>query len=322
MAAREPPHPISQVETLWPRPWFFARLLAFGLLVSLGFWFGAWYFENIRLVPGLIVVSAFFVPLSCVALFFELNVLRNISLYQVCKFVIYGGIVSLLVTLFVDASVTGLNKALGDMSAGIVEEPAKVLAALALLYGARQYKWILNGILVGAAVGAGFAGFESAGYIFQAFLEAAPGDVAPFYGTIAIRAVCSPFMHVVWTASLVGALWRVKGDRPLQLSMLLTKDFLRVLSFVVMLHMLWNSGLLFSRYIRGWPLVFLWLLSFVGSWYLVLLLVKEGLRQVEAAKGTAHTTIQGLDTGMLRQDGQENSALAASGEPIESRSET
>jgi lipoprotein signal peptidase len=69
--------------------------------------------------------------------------------------------------------------------------------------------------------------------------------------------------------------------------MLVNKDFLRILSFVVMLHMLWNSGLLFSRMVKGYPLVFLWLLSLVGSWYLVLLLVQEGLRQVATAKRAA-----------------------------------
>jgi RsiW-degrading membrane proteinase PrsW (M82 family) len=277
--------PLGQVGTHWPRPWFFARLLIFGAFASLGFWFGAWYYENANMIPGLIIVSAFFVPLTCVALFFELNVPRNISFYRVTEFITAGGLVSLIITLFLGSITKALDNLLGAMSAGVIEEPAKVLAAVVLLYRARQYKWTVNGILVGAAVGAGFAGFESAGYIFRSLLG--EEGLGPYYAVIIQRAIFAPFCHVVWTASIVGALWRVKSDRPFQLSMLVNKDFLRILSFVVMLHMLWNSGLLFSRMVKGYPLVFLWLLSLVGSWYLVLLLVQEGLRQVATAKRAA-----------------------------------
>src|SRR5208283_944271 len=105
----------------------------FGLLTTLGFWFGVAEFGNLKMIPGLIVVAAFFVPLSCVTLFFELNVPRNISFYQVTKCIVYGGIVSILVSLLL-YQVTGLNETfLGATSAGLIEETAKVLAAVLLL---------------------------------------------------------------------------------------------------------------------------------------------------------------------------------------------
>jgi RsiW-degrading membrane proteinase PrsW (M82 family) len=289
----------------WPRPWFFWRMLVFGFVILLAFVIGVQAFENANMLPGLMIVGAFFVPLACVALFFEFNVLRDISLYQVLKFIVCGGAVSLVIALLLFAT-TGLNETfLGATSAGIIEEVAKALAAVALLHGARHSKWILNGLLIGAAVGAGFAGFESAGYIFRAFfsdLAEQNDSLTHTYATLFVRALMSPFCHVIWTASVVGALWRVKRDQRFQFSMLLHKDFLRILGFVMALHMLWNSGLLWSssRNIHYKARLILWSTSFIGSWYLAFLLVQEGLWQVRDATLAARKKIARADNNALR----------------------
>ena len=120
---------LATLSSDWPRPWFFWRMLLFGFLVLLIFVVGVQFFEELNMLPGLIVVGAFFVPLACVALFFELNVLRDISLYQVLKLIVAGGAVSLVLTLFLNKA-TELDRLLGAMSAGIVEEIAKVLVAV------------------------------------------------------------------------------------------------------------------------------------------------------------------------------------------------
>jgi hypothetical protein len=36
---------INEIPTEWPRPWFFARMLLFGVLTTLGFWLGFAWFE-------------------------------------------------------------------------------------------------------------------------------------------------------------------------------------------------------------------------------------------------------------------------------------
>ncbi|MEI6713487.1 MAG: PrsW family glutamic-type intramembrane protease [Verrucomicrobiota bacterium] len=283
---------IADVSSEWPKPWFFLRMLIFGLITLVGFCLGLEFFNNPKMIPGLIIVGAFFVPLTCVSLFFEINVVRNISLYQLIKLIVGGGIVSIVIALFLFA-VTDLHQTfLGATSAGVVEEIAKVLAAVFIVRSAAQYKWILNGLLVGAAVGAGFAGFESAGYMFEALLGGLSSNegLGAFYQTLFVRAVFAPFCHVVWTASVVGGLWRVKGDLPFHFNMLLHKDFLRILAFVVLLHMLWNSGMLWvtptnANVFKGQ--IYFWVTSIVGSWYLVFLLVEEGLRQIETVKQKA-----------------------------------
>jgi len=275
---------LDSVSTEWPKPWAFWRILAFGLLVFLGFHFGFVTFENTKLLPGLMIVGAFVVPLSCTALFFEYNVLHNISVYQILKFTLAGGVLSMVAALIL-YQVTSLETFLGATSAGIVEEVAKLLTVVFMLRACKDYRWILNAMVVGSAVGAGFAGFETAGFIFVS-MESGES----MFATLVLRAVSAPFLHVVWTAATAGALWRVRQDKPFDMGMLLDKRFLRVFAFVVLLHMFWNSNLLFMTpkgggYARLW--LFGWAVSLAGSWYLALLLIQDGLRQVKSAKVSA-----------------------------------
>ncbi|MFK9090737.1 PrsW family glutamic-type intramembrane protease [Bacillus salipaludis] len=60
---------------------------------------------------------------------------------------------------------------------GIAEELAK---AVTVIYFVRRlkYKYILNGLLLGAAVGAGFAAFETAGYALRGLLS---GNIQTLY---------------------------------------------------------------------------------------------------------------------------------------------
>src|SRR5262249_46213920 len=66
---------------------------------------------------------------------------------------------------FIGFDVANLNW-LGASQAGIVEETGKLLAVV-LVVRNTKYKYMLNGMVFGAAIGAGFAAFETAGYIMM-----------------------------------------------------------------------------------------------------------------------------------------------------------
>jgi RsiW-degrading membrane proteinase PrsW (M82 family) len=261
--------PLELVEVGWPKPWFFARVLLFVGVVYLGFSFATTEFNNMNLIPGLIMMGSLAVPLATVFLFFELNTPRNVPLPRVLTFFCAGGIASLIVSL-IGYDITSLGW-LGDMQAGIIEEIGKVLA-VALLVRSVRYKYILNGMLFGAAVGAGFAAFETAGYAFRDLL--ASRSVEDMTTLIRLRAFLTPFGHVAWTAIAAGALWRVKGDRPFEPRMLFDKHFLKTISIPIVLHMIWDSPL---------PSPFFSVQIGVGivGWYVVFGLVQEGLHQVK-----------------------------------------
>jgi protease PrsW len=262
---------ITQVDTTWPRPWVFFRIFGGAMLVYMGF-VQAWQqFQAINLIPGAIVVGSFVVPFSVLIFFFETNVRRNVSLYQVIKLLFFGGILSLIFSLIL-FKIIAIN-ALGASVAGLVEEPGKLLALLLVVY-IPKYKYTHNGLLFGAAIGTGFAAFESAGYALTVGLSAGPQAI---FDIILLRGMLAPFAHIVWTAMCGAALWKVKGDRPFTLDMLQDSRFLRIFGIAVLLHMIWNSPLvlpLYSKYI-GLGVV---------AWVVILALIQDGLRQLRIEK--------------------------------------
>lgn len=275
---------ITEVETGWPKPWFFMRVLAFLALIYLGLLITFQQFQNPNLVPGLIMMGALAVPLGTVFLFFELNTPRNVAFHKVLMLVCVGGVVSLFVSLIgFQVSVFGW---LGASQAGIVEEIGKLITVIIVARGTR-YKYILNGILCGAAVGAGFAAFESAGYAFRILWESHSPEA--MMSNITLRAFLTPFGHVAWTAIAAGALWRIKQDRPFNPSMLMDIKFLKAFCIPMILHMLWNSPLPSPFLIRHLVLGAL-------GWYIVFGLVQQGLRQVKGEQQVVTT----VTTGMMR----------------------
>lgn len=261
--------PLSTVEAAWPQPWLFVRtfLATAGVFAML---FVGWrVFESITLLPGLIIVGSFAMPAAVLIFFFEANVVRNVSIVAVLRMVFLGGAASLLFSLI------GFELLdfpwLGAMVAGVVEEPAKLIAVV-LVARQLQHRYILNGMLFGAAIGAGFAAFESAGYAMVAALFAL--DSSDVIDSIVLRGVFSPFAHIVWTAMTAGALWRVRDGKPLSMAHLRDPRFWRVMLLAIVLHTLWNS-----------PIPNLLYLKFVVlgaiAWLICFSLLQEGIAQVK-----------------------------------------
>nr|WP_174729035.1 PrsW family glutamic-type intramembrane protease [Mesobacillus harenae] len=80
-----------------------------------------------------------------------MNVPQNISIYKITKILFTGGILSLIIAVFLFE----FSGSTSVIMVGIVEEAAKVLAIIWFLKD-RQVKYIFNGLLIGAAVGTGF----------------------------------------------------------------------------------------------------------------------------------------------------------------------
>ena len=261
------------IDTNWPRPWMFVRALLMALLLYAGFLWIYGQFDNIRLVPGLIMTGSVAVPFALLIFFFEANAPRNISLYQVIKLVLLGGLVSIVISLFFFRW-TNLSSWLGAASAGIVEETGKALTLLLVVTRSR-YRWILNGLLLGAAVGTGFAVFESAGYALDIGLGQ---SVQAMKDNILTRGILSVLGgHTLWTGLVGAALWRVRRAQPFRAEMFLDPRFLRVFGICVAMHMIWNSPLHLPFYGK-------YLLLGVVAWFLVLMFIQAGLKEIKVAQ--------------------------------------
>jgi RsiW-degrading membrane proteinase PrsW (M82 family) len=257
---------ITEVTETWPKPWLFARVFFFALIAFLGLYIGVSYFRNVNFIPGLIIIGAFAVPMTTLIFFWEMNAPQNIAFYRIIYVVFIGGILSMLVALvFFDILKHNIN----PITIGIAEELAKAITVITFVRY-RKYRYVLNGLLIGAAVGAGFAAFETAGYALRALLS---GDSKTLYVTMLWRGILAPGGHVAWAALTGAAFCRVQGDQPFHLSMLVKLKFLRVFILVVLMHALWDTP------VSGmFPFGQIFLM--VISWIAVFLLMRAGLKEI------------------------------------------
>jgi RsiW-degrading membrane proteinase PrsW (M82 family) len=267
--------PLSAVADGWPTPRVFWRVLFGAIATYVLLRIGITEFRNPTFFPGLVVIGSFVVPLSVVILFFELNTPKNVSVYQVGKLLLLGGALSLVLTSVLARILpgSGVGDLVPALLTGVLEETGKALALL-IVVGNRRYRWQLNGLLFGAAVGAGFAGFESAGYAFNlasTFNEA--------FSVINLRGLLAPGGHVIWTAMVGSAIWKVKGDRPFKAGMLLAPVVVRRWAIAVILHGLWDTAIK-PPYVK-------WAILSIAGWYLILGILTQALDQVAEAKKKA-----------------------------------
>jgi len=279
--------PIEMAETGWPKPWMFFRLLTLFVVAS-AVLYAVWKFTgNIPLMPAILIMGSFAVPLATMMLLFEMNTPRNVSVVMVGKLFVMGGLAALCAVSF------EYMFAIAGKVPGVVEETAKLAAVLLVVRGTR-YKYELNGILFGAAVGAGFASFETTFYgLINSFLptliqglqqmqtaDAITAAVQAMVDNLVVRGVLAPFGHVAWTAIAAGAFWRVKRGQPTTPGMLMDGRFLRTFAIPVAMHTLWDASVLIPT-LPTLINICLWIGTGVTTWYVVFGLVQQGLREVK-----------------------------------------
>lgn len=285
--------PIEMVETGWPRPWMFFRLLGLFVIAFVACDLDWKFAQDPTMVPALMIMGAFGVPIATLALLFEMNTPRNVSIVEVGKLFVVGGLVGLGAVAF------EYMIPIATKIPGIIEETAKFAAVLMVVRGTR-YKYELNGVLFGAAVGAGFASFETAFYglsnaFIPGFVQALQqgGNEMQAYNLgmqtmvslLAMRGVLAPFGHVAWTAIAAGAFWRVKGGLPTSMGMLSDSRFLKAFIIPVAMHTLWDASILVPTLPTAVNM-FLWVATGATSWYVLFGLVQQGLQQVKSEQQT------------------------------------
>lgn len=270
---------LTEIEAEWARPWLFSRLLAVALIVSFLLLIGFRTFGNLKLLADLMFVGSFAVPLATLVFFLEMNAPRNISIFVTIALVFIGGVASLLIALVFFRNFDFVTSTFGAAGAAIIEEPAKLLIVIFLFGKSLRHRWILNGLLLGAAIGTGFGAFESAGYAFEQTIQFGANAGID---NIILRGLLAPFMHVIWTANAAAALWMVKGDRKFEWSMLGSGRFLRVFASSVVLHFIWNTNVTIIPIPLIYDVKFL-ILGFI-SWVIAFMLIQAGLKQLNDAR--------------------------------------
>jgi RsiW-degrading membrane proteinase PrsW (M82 family) len=162
--------------------------------------------ENTILVPNLIMLGTFMVPVCTLLFVLGRPRATRLSVQGIVLGFLAGGTAGVMLTgtlevyLLPDAVFT-------NTLIGLIEEAGKGLLVVAVAAVVRT-RLPRDGMVLGAAVGAGFAAFESAGYALgELVVSSDRHPVLRVVETEVSRAVSEPFGHIAWTAILGGAIF-------------------------------------------------------------------------------------------------------------------
>ncbi len=267
---------VKDIDPRKANAWVYFKILMFFLIAYLPVRIGFVTYGNTNFLPAMIMLAAFAVPVTILIFFYEINIFRNIPFYKVMKYFILGGALSLILTiLFCSLDInTDISTFIGAMMVGLVEEVAKAAIVAFFLFKSKKSNYILNGLLVGAAVGAGFAAFETAGYILNYGLK---GGLSTMLGVIKLRGFLAPGGHVAWAAIEGAALMYVKGFEKLDKKHLNDKRFLLICLIPIVLHGIWDMPINLPYYLLQITLTIL-------AWLVIIYFINLGLKQVDDAK--------------------------------------
>lgn len=256
--------------------WVYFKIFIFFIIAYIPTRIGYINYGNLNFLPAMIMLGAFAVPVTILIFFYEINLFRNIPFYKVIKYFILGGALSLILAiLFFSLDInTDISTYSGALMVGLIEEVAKAAIVAFFLFKSKNSNYILNGLLIGAAVGAGFAAFETAGYILRYGL--AGGD-AVMLQTIKIRGFLAPGGHVAWAAIEGAALMYVKGFEKLDKKHLNDKRFLLICLISVVEHGIWDMPIEVPYYLVPIGLT-------VAAWLVIIYFINLGLKQIDDAK--------------------------------------
>ena len=270
---------IKDIDVKNASAWVYFKIFVFFILAYIPTRIGYLVYGNLNCLPGMVVLGAFAVPVTILIFFFEINLFRNIPFYKVIKYFVLGGALSLILAIlyfslpYFETNAT-VQTYEGALLIGLVEEVAKAVIVAIFLFKSKKSNYILNGLLIGAAVGAGFAAFETAGYILRYGLN---GGLQTMLEIIKLRGFLAPGGHVAWAAIEGAALMYVKGFEKLDKKHLNDKRFLLICLIPVVLHGIWDMPIQAPYYLVQIAMTIL-------AWLVIIYFINLGLKQIDDAK--------------------------------------
>ncbi len=190
---------------------------------------------NPNLFPTLVMVGNFMVPVAYVAFIYDRRHLSSLTMPTVSKAFLYGGLVGIIGAAFLSPLFTSQLNLGAILRIGLIEEFAKILGVLVIARH-RRHDSEMDGLILGAAVGMGFAALESTGYAFTAFLRSS-GSLSTTVEVTLLRGLLAPLGHGTWTAILASVLFRESRNGHFRINLQVIGAYL----LVSILHGMWNG---------------------------------------------------------------------------------
>lgn len=223
----------TRVTTRAPRIWL--RMFGVGLALWVLAALVTYVTGNFILIPTLVLLGSFLVPVTFVAWAFEQRDSGEITAGLVFRAFVVGGVLGVLGASVLEAYLLNPSPWM-YFGVGFIEEAVK-LGALALVTRRLAEKSMRDGMILGATVGFGFAAFESAGYALTSLFTPQGLSLPDLVTTELLRGVLSPVGHGLWTAILGGILFLWSTRRHFVISFPLMLAYIGV----SLLHALWDS---------------------------------------------------------------------------------
>lgn len=192
--------------------------------------------RNPNLVPSMLLLGSMVVPATFVAFARGWSGDQLVPATTVATAVLVGGAIGVVLAAVLEYGTVRRLGALPMIGVGLIEEGSKLLVAAVLLLVLRRYRGMGAGILIGVAVGTGFAVLETMGYGFVALVQSG-GSINAVEQTLFIRGVTSPAGHAAWTGLTCWGLWRfvhhASGRR--------LAELVGIFVVAVVLHAAWDS---------------------------------------------------------------------------------
>lgn len=198
-----------------------------------------------NLFPSLVLVGSFMVPITFVAFLYEHRHLSRLTMPTVSLAFVYGGLVGIIAASILEPFFISQLNLGAILRVGFIEEFAKILGVVVIARH-RRHDSEMAGLILGAAVGMGFAAFESTGYAFTAFLES-NGSISTTVGVNLIRGLLSPLGHGTWTAILASVLFRESRNGHFRINLQVIGAYL----LVSILHAMWDGLTLVITAVSG-----------------------------------------------------------------------
>ncbi len=191
--------------------------------------------DNPILFPTVLMLGTFAVPVTYVAFLYERRHLSRVTPLTIFLSFFYGGVLGVFASALLEPIFIGHLDFLTAFVVGLIEEFAKILGVL-MIARHRRHDAELDGLILGAAAGMGFASMESSGYAFVTFLGSG-GNLSLMVGVTLLRGILSPIGHGTWTAILASVLFRESAARHFRINGKVVRAYLTV----VILHGLWDG---------------------------------------------------------------------------------
>jgi RsiW-degrading membrane proteinase PrsW (M82 family) len=192
--------------------------------------------QDILYVPSLLLIGAAVVPVTFTTFVGGLPRRSELSFAQIATSAALGGVIGTVVAGSLEFETIRTLGSMPTLLIGLIEESAKLAVPVVVVLAWRRPR-PLDGLVLGVAVGSGFAALETMGYAFGELVRSG-GHIGSVTQLLLMRSVLAPGGHAAWTGLACAALFAIGSSRRRWFGW---ARFFVVFIGVVVLHATWDS---------------------------------------------------------------------------------